>query len=137
MAFPTEVWAAPRYRLGTRKKDILENEYIYLKGVANLVAHDWVFYDGHYVAVRAVSTNILGPMAIAQANIDGSHYGWFCIWSSSIVGNCENPTFANSSELFISSTPGLVNDNTGSSLVPGSTNTFQINYPFCFSSAIV
>ena len=136
-SFSTKVDNFKKFRLGTKKRDTDGNEYIYLQGVSGIVVNDWVFYTTGGAAVRAITSNILGPMAIAQQVIDASHFGWFCIRSARILGNCENSTFADGSVPYISDTAGLVNDDSGSSLVPGSSNYFQIDNPFCFSDAIV
>jgi hypothetical protein len=74
-----------RNQLGARVLDDNGNEYIYLKGVASLAAGDWVVYNGTtasspFICVRAVSTPLIGAMAVAMAAVLANSWGWFQIF---------------------------------------------------------
>lgn len=86
----TEVHSSKKYRLLTTKKDVAGNEYIYLKGVASLVAFDAVTYD-EAGATTLLAANAKGPVAFAQAAVDATtEFGWFMIagvTSANVVAN--------------------------------------------------
>ena len=78
----TQVHSSKKYRIGTKKKDVAGNEYVYLKGVSSLVAYDAVTFD-EAGATTLLAANAIGPVAFAQAAVDSSSkYGWFCIAGS-------------------------------------------------------
>jgi hypothetical protein len=84
MAFNTDVHATKKYRLGTRKRDVAGNEYIYLKGVGSTVANMVVYFDENF-ASTLLTTSFSGsaPCAVAQAAIDATtKYGWYLIWGN-------------------------------------------------------
>lgn len=73
----TDIHTAKEYRLGTVKKDVANNEYIYLKGVASLAAGDAVTFDENFATTRSVAS-ARGPVAIAMAaNTSTTNYSWF------------------------------------------------------------
>jgi hypothetical protein len=86
----TQVHASKKHRLGTRKRDVAGNEYIYLKGITSLVAFDAVTYD-EAGATALLAANAIGPVAFAQAAVDAAtKFGWFMIagtTSANIVAN--------------------------------------------------
>jgi len=91
MAWQTEIHTTNRrYRLGTRKRSLAGNEYIYLKGVASTVAFDAVTFDEDGVTAL-LAANAIGPVAFAQAAVDATtKFGWYCIYgttSANIVAN--------------------------------------------------
>ncbi len=64
-----------------------QGEFIYLKGVASVVAGDCVTYDGAFQTVRAAAGNSLPrPVAFALAAVVASRWGWFQI-SGYAIGN--------------------------------------------------
>jgi hypothetical protein len=74
-----QVHSVKKYRLNTRRRDSAGNEYIYLKGVANLVDGDAVTYDELGVTTL-LAANAKGPVAFAQAAVDANtKFGWFGI----------------------------------------------------------
>jgi hypothetical protein len=76
----TDVHTTEANKLGTRAKDATGNEYIFLKGVASVVAGTAVTYDENFATARTV-TGARGPVAIAMAAIDATtKYGWFQIF---------------------------------------------------------
>jgi hypothetical protein len=88
-----QVHSVKKYRLMTTKKDVAGNEYIYLKGVASLVAGDAVTYDEAGVTTL-LAANAKGPVAIAMATVDATtEFGWFCI-----AGSCTANLVANSAD---------------------------------------
>src|SRR5690349_2623605 len=76
----TDVYTAADNAVGTRVRDNLNNEFIFLKGVASVVAGTAVTYDENFAATRTV-TGAKGPVAIAMAAIDATtKWGWFQIY---------------------------------------------------------
>lgn len=67
-----------QHTLGTRARDEAGNEYIYMLGVASTETGSWVTFDEEYTTTLLV-TNASGPVAIAQAAIVASRYGWYMI----------------------------------------------------------
>jgi hypothetical protein len=144
----TDVDTAQRNSLGLRVQDDSGNEYVYLTGVASTAANDWVFFDELYLTVRAVTSSVHGPMAIAQAATVASNFGWYCVFGYLVVGNCISDTFTDDSQAFLTGTAGSVDDESGgagtsiygaiSRTQGASTSTnFQIVYPFNLGSDVV
>lgn len=76
----TQVGTTKKQRLGTRKRDVAGNEFIYLKGVASVVVGTAVTFDESYAAARTV-TGAKGPVAIAMSAADATtKFGWFQIY---------------------------------------------------------
>lgn len=67
-----------RFRLGTQKKDIAGNTYIYLGGVASTVAGSAVSYNNLYQSALTV-TGVRGPVAFAQAVTVALTFGWYLV----------------------------------------------------------
>lgn len=140
----TDVDTSKRNVLGTRARDEAGNEYVYLQGAANTVAGDWVFIDDDYTTVRAVTSSIFGPMAIAMAATVASTYGWYQIYGVA-TGNHINDTLLDDHQVYISATPGQVDDDSGTgqtiynaisrSTSNSTSDTFWISYPFCLGTA--
>jgi hypothetical protein len=135
----TQVHSTKKYRLGTRKRDNANNEYIYLKGVSSLVAFDAVTYDEAGVTAL-LAANAKGPVAFAQAAVDAStKYGWFMIagtTSANIVANS-----ADNSTVGRETTDGKVGDGRAAgdqigncfartATTTAATGSLQIMYPF-------
>jgi hypothetical protein len=123
------------FALGTRV-DVAGNTYIYLEGVASTAQYDWVTYNESYATARLVP-NAVGPVAIAQAAIVASNYGWYLI---SGVGTGSTQTVAADKAVY-AVTAGKVDDAavTGDLVLGaasqttdagGTTATFSIAYPF-------
>lgn len=137
MAWYDQVHTSKRFRLGTRKTDVAGNEYIYLQGVASLVATDFVFFDELFVTTRTVA-NSRGMIAIAMAAVDATtKFGWFCIWGKQ-TGNVA--TGADNANVWVTATPGRV-DNTDvavdiitncmqRSATVSNRATFELRYPY-------
>lgn len=143
MAWYTDIDTSKKHRLGTRKRDVAGNEYIYLKGVASLVAEDWVVFDEAHVTTRTVA-NVKGRVAIAQAAVDATtSFGWFGIYGS-FAGDVA--TGADNAKVWVSATAGRVdNSDVATDLVTGAIQrsatasnsaTFELNYPFCHNEVL-
>ena len=108
MAWYDQVHSTKKYRLGTRKKDVANKEYIYLTGVASTVAEDVVVYDEAYLTTRAVADEV-GPAAVAMAAVDATtEFGWYQIWGPG-TADCATTVSADK-QLFLTSTAGRVDD---------------------------
>jgi hypothetical protein len=140
MAFNTDVHATKKYRLGTRKRDVSGNEYIYLKGVGSTAANDVVIFDEGYASTR-LSTSFSGAaqVAVAQAAVDATtKYGWYLIWGLGSASAAA--TVAADQMLQPTATAGQVDDTTtAGDFIIGMHSTgaaasnvvaVQLNYPY-------
>jgi hypothetical protein len=104
----TDVDTVQRNQLGMHQWDDLGNEFIYLAGVASLVAGDWVHYNTTttFVAVRLVTTATLAaPVAVAVSAVLAANWGWFQIYG--VVSQANIATVAvNKLALYTSTTAG-------------------------------
>jgi hypothetical protein len=128
--------------LGTRGFDGAGNEYIYLTGVVSTADGSWVTYDEAHLTILAVA-NCVGSVAVAQAAIGASSYGWYMIFGydsgakAITAGGC-----AADKAIYTTSTAGSVDDVkvTGDGIMgaisrvaeSGSSGVIgvQLNYPF-------
>lgn len=126
--------------LGTKAKDANGNEYIYLKGVASVIAGSWVAYDENYETAGLdtdVAATLVGPLAVAQAAVVADKYGWFMIAGSCSAGAA---TVADGGKVFPTATVFICDDTgTAGQQVVGavwrsadssSLATVQLSYPF-------
>jgi hypothetical protein len=142
MAFYDEVHTTRKYRLGTRKRDVEGNEYIYLKGVTSCADGSWVTIAASYVAVLAVADG-QGMLAIANGAVDAAtKFGWFTIYGEE-EGLClASFDGTNGAGTYLTSTAGSVDDaDAAGDAVHGAIgltdrntttgmSTFQLNYPW-------
>lgn len=144
------VHASKRFRLGTRKTDILGNVYVYLKGVASLAAGDAVQYDENFASTRLLSTSTAaGPVGVSMAaNTAATTFSWFQIYG---IATVTSATVAADKQLQATATPGTVDDTTTAAKTivgmfsqaadgVGAAAGFvlaQLNYPFFEAAAIV
>lgn len=138
MAAPfNQIHAVKKFRLNTRAKDVAGNEFIYLKGVASLVANDLVTYDELGVTTRSVA-GAKGPAAVAQAAVLAGQFGWFQIYGTCTMNT--GAAVADNAALWLHATAGTVDDAVvagdqvvfavaRSSAAGAATITAQINYP--------
>lgn len=137
------IHATKRFRLGTEKKDITGNVYVYLKGVASTAVGSWVSYDELGVTALLVA-NALGQVGIAQAaNTSATNYSWYLIQGSG-SGLCL-ASYADNAKVWCTSTAGSVDDaDVAVDLVDGAIGrsardtttglaTFQLMRPFCMN----
>lgn len=139
----TQVHAEKKHRLGTRKRDVAGNEYIYLQGVASVVAGSWVAFDELGVTQLLdtdVAASMVSPIAVAQAAVDATtKYGWFMIYGT-CSANVE-AAFADNSKIFAVAVAGSSDDSGtagnqivgayGRSAISGTQATVQLSYPVC------
>lgn len=146
MAFYDDVHSTKKYRLGTRKRDVAGNEYIYLQGVSSCVDGSWVTFDEDFVTTLAVA-DAQGQVAVANAAVDATtEYGWFTIWGT--ANALCLASFADNGKVWLTATAGSVDDADvagdavigaiGRSARDTTTGTadFQLNYPMVQDMAI-
>ena len=105
---PGEVHSSLQNPLGSKATDNAGNDHIYLKGVASVVATDFVTFDEAFASARLVK-NAVGKVAVATAAVDStSKYGWFQI-GGSVSGNAAS-SVADNAAVFASATTGRVDD---------------------------
>lgn len=108
MSFATSINATKRYRLGTKKKDVNDNVFIYLKGVASTAAGSWVTFDENF-ATTLLTANAVGPVAISMsANTSATNYSWYQIYGNNTIASSD--TTAADVQLYIDGTNGRVDD---------------------------
>ena len=76
--------------LGTRRIDPNGNEFVYLQGVADVIAGSWVSYDEAFLATGLdtdEAASLVGPVAVAQAAVVANKFGWFQIFGSCQAGS--------------------------------------------------
>lgn len=146
MAFYDAVDSVKKQRLGTRKRDIAGNEYIYLQGVADTVAGSWVNFDGGTSFTTALldtdeAATQIGRIAVAKAAIVANKYGWYCIYGATTAVSEASAT--DGKNAFALATAGSVDDaplaepSVGiifgafyTSASSGGSASFVLNYPF-------
>jgi hypothetical protein len=107
MAWFNNTDGSKRFALGTRKKTDTK-EFVYLQGVASCEDNDTVTYqDNDFIAVRSLG-NAVGKVAVAQAAITASLYGWFQIYGPSTVQT--DASVAADVQMFLTSTAGDLDD---------------------------
>lgn len=111
-AVPAAPWSdqstTKKFRLGTVKKDVAGNEYMYVQGVASGALYDWVTIDEDFVTTRAVA-NAQGQLGILQSAIDATtDFGWAAI-SGSHYGNTLT-AFVDDGKVYLTATAGSVDD---------------------------
>lgn len=101
---PTSIDSSAQNKLGTKATDNNGNTYIYLKGVASVIAGSWVAYDEAFAATGLdsdVAATLVGPVAVAQAAVVANTYGWFLIDGS---GSATAGTVADNGKVFATAT---------------------------------
>lgn len=146
MAWYDVVDATKKHRLGTKKRAVNGNEYIYLQGVASCADGTWVTFDEDFVTIRAVADG-QGQVAVANAAVDATtEYGWFTIWGREDALCLAS--FADNGKVYLTATAGSVDDTdvAGDAVIGAigrsarDTTTgmaeFQLMYPFVTDLAI-
>lgn len=106
MAWYNDFGTTKKWRLGTRKRDVAGNEYIYLEGVASTVAEDFVVFDEAFATTRAVADEV-GPVAVAMSACVASNYGWYQIYGKATG---DTATVATDKALYLTATAGRLDD---------------------------
>lgn len=138
MAFYDNIDTTKKFRLGTRKKDVAGNEYIYLAGVASNAAGAFVVFDESF-ATTLLTADEVGPVGVSMAAFDvTTEYGWAQIYGKNTVASTD--TVAADKATYIDGTAGRVDDAdvTGDSvhgcftMTADTTNvaTVWLNYPW-------
>lgn len=104
---PFQVDTTPLVPVGTMATDTEGNEYIYLKGVASVVAGDWVTYSGAYQAAR-LAGNAIGPVAVFLAAVVADRWGWAA--RKGQIAGTNSDTISAASKLYIDGTAGRVDE---------------------------
>lgn len=104
----SDVHTTKRYRLGTIKKDVKGNQYMYVQGVASGAKYAWVTIDEDHVTTLAVA-NAQGRVGILQADLDATtDFGWMAIYGNhygkALTG------FADNGKVYLTATAGSVDD---------------------------
>ena len=136
-----QVHSTKKFRLGTRKRDVAGNEYIYLTGVGSTAAGSWVTFDELGVTALLDSDNTnCSPVAVAQAAVDAtSKYGWYMIFGTctALAGDV-----ADNGRVFASATAGTCDDAAiadeqvvgavwrSADTLATTSATVQLSYPF-------
>lgn len=76
IGYRVQAWH-PTYKVG---------EFVYLIGVANTIATDWVVYDEAGATIRITAASV-GPVGIAMSANVASQYGWYQIFGQAIGGS--------------------------------------------------
>lgn len=98
---------SPKHPLGTRMRDTVGGEYIYLSGVASTGAGSWVSFDEAHVTAL-LTANAIGRVAIAMAAIVAASYGWYQIYGKNTIAKTD--TVADNAPLYIDGTDGRADD---------------------------
>ena len=111
-AVPAAPWSdlstSKKFRLGTTKKDVAGNEYMYVQGVASGALYDWVTIDEDFVTTRAIA-NGQGIVGILQSTLDATtDFGWAAI-SGSHYGKALT-SFVDNGVVYLTGTAGSVDD---------------------------
>lgn len=108
MSFFADVHAEQKYALGTRIRDKVGGEFIYLKGVTNCAQGSWVTFDEAHVTTLAIA-DAQGRVAVAGAAVDSStKFGWFQIYGK--VAAKALSGFADNGKVYLTGTGGSVDD---------------------------
>lgn len=140
--------ASQKQRLGTRKKSVAGNEYVYLKGVASCLDGSWVTVAASWTAVLAVADG-QGMVAIANGAVDAAtKYGWFTIWGVETALCLASFDGTNGLGVFLTATAGSVDDSDVAGDVVHSAiglddrntttgmSSFSIAYPYAQDTAL-
>jgi hypothetical protein len=106
---PATVYDSAIVPVGTVATDTAANEYIFLPGVASVVAGDGVTYNPSTYATTRIAGNAIGPVAFFRAAVVANKYGWAQIKGVVPGVNCDSGVVL-SSALYIDGTTGRVDD---------------------------
>ncbi len=79
VGLPTSIHTSALNQVGTRAKDNLGNEYIYLIGCASTINGSVVTYNSSVYQTTLIAANAVGPVAVANAAVLATQYGWYMI----------------------------------------------------------
>ena len=138
MAWYEDVDTTKKFRLGTRKKDVAGNEYIYLAGVTSNASGEWLVWDESFATTRLTADEV-GPVGVSMGAFDvTTEYGWAQVYGKNTVAKTD--TVAADKALYIDGTAGRADDadvagdsiHGAFSMTADTTNvaTVYLNYPF-------
>lgn len=109
---PTTVYTEAIVPVGTIGTDNDGNQWIFLPGVASVVAGDFVTYNPATFATARLVANAVGPVAVFLAAVDStSEYGWAFIEGTTAGANAINAgACAAGALLYITATTAVVDD---------------------------
>lgn len=107
------------------------SEFIYAKGVASVVAGDFmIIKHGDNAGILLDDTAVLsegGGLGVAMAAVVANTYGWFQIWGRATCNVLSG--FAADGIIFASTTAGTVDDSAGGGQVLGAKSESAIDTP--------
>lgn len=106
MPFFDNINTTKRFKLGTRRQ-VNEDVFIYLQGVAATVANDVVTYDELGLTARSVAAAV-GPVAVAKAAVVASQFGWYATRGDHTIN--VSAAVADNAKLFLTATAGQLDD---------------------------
>jgi len=68
---------APGFEIQAADPDYGSGWFVYLKGVANCAIGSWATINMDDATTTLLAANAIGPVGIALAAVDATHYGWF------------------------------------------------------------
>lgn len=108
MAWYEDVHTSKTFRLGTRKRDVANNEYIFLAGVASNASGEWLVWDEDFATTR-ITADEVGPVGISMSAFDvTTEYGWAQVYGKNTVAKTD--TVAADTALYIDGTAGRADD---------------------------
>ena len=108
MAWYNEIDSTKKFRLGTRKRDVAGNEYIYLAGVTSNAEGKFVVFDESFATTLLVADEV-GPVGVSMSAFDATtEYGWAQIYGKNTVASTD--TVAADKATYIDGTAGRVDD---------------------------
>jgi len=102
-----------RFKLGTRKRDVSGNEYVYMLGVASNVAGAWVTYNSVSASTAPVLAvaDAVGPLAISMAaNTSATSASWYLIYGNHSAADVLDNGPAPGASLYMSATTACLDD---------------------------
>lgn len=107
----TDIHTSALNPVGMEAEDKDGNRYIYLKGVASVVAGSWVSYNELRQAALVdtdVAASVVAPVAVAVAAVVADRWGWFARRHAGI--SAASATVADDAKVFATATAGTCDD---------------------------
>ena len=146
MAWYNDTHEEKQHRLGDQRWSVDNKKFVYLQGVASCENNDTVTYqDDDYIAVRSLA-DAVGKVAVAQAAVTASLYGWFQIYGPSTVQT--DASVATNKQMYLTATAGDLDDadvsgdtiigmySTAADDSSALTTAVTLNYPHVSDAAI-
>lgn len=138
---PGDIHLTQRNSLGARAFDDVENEFIYLGGVASTIVGSWVVFSSATFLTTLLVAAGKGRVAVATAAVVlATNFGWYQICG---LATGSVATGAAAGKVWATATPGRVdNTDVATDLVAGALQvgatasnlaTFELNYPMALA----